>query len=102
VQAEDQEGNQEGNKDMCLDPDFALVEHRPDGQIAFEGLERLLHLDQTDVIIPQFRGIVLGQVGAQQISTPRASGRGATSRSPGCDNELWPTCADEFWATFRC
>lgn len=20
----------------------------------------------------------------------------------GCDNELWPTCADEFWPTSRC
>ena len=55
VQAE----GQEGNKDMCLDPGFALVEHRPDRQIAFEGLERLLNLDQPDVIIPQLRGIVL-------------------------------------------
>ena len=27
---------------MCLDPGLGLMEHRPDDQIAFEGLERLL------------------------------------------------------------
>ena len=44
------------------------MEDRPDRQVALEVLERLFDGDELDVVLPQQRGIVLGEVGAQQIA----------------------------------
>ena len=43
---------EEGDEDMRLDPLLLLVEDRADGEIAFEGLERLLHPNELQIVGP--------------------------------------------------
>src|SRR5580704_10683805 len=64
---------EEGDEDVRLDPRLTLMKDRTNGQIALQGLERLLHRDELNVILPEKRGIALGQIGAQQIAALAAS-----------------------------
>ena len=57
----------------------SLVEDGPYRQIALQVLERLFDGDRLGVVLPQQRGIVLGQVGAQQIASFASPGSGAAS-----------------------
>ena len=59
---------QEGDEDVRLDARLALMEDRPDGEIAFEVLERLFDRDQPQVMAPQLGRVFLDEVGAQQIA----------------------------------
>ena len=59
---------------MRLDAPLVLVEDRPDGEVAFEVLEGLLHPDELEIIVPQLGRIVFGEVGAQEISSLAAAG----------------------------
>src|ERR1700733_9409697 len=52
---------------MSFDPALVLMEDRPNRQVALQVLERLFHRDKLDVVLPQQRRIVRGEVGAQQI-----------------------------------
>src|SRR5271166_724496 len=45
----------------------------PDREVAFQGFERFLHGDELNVVLPEFRRIVAGQIGAQQITALAAS-----------------------------
>ena len=60
---------QECDEDMGFDPVLVLMEDRPDRQIAFQVFERLLHANKLSVVLPQQCGIVLGEVGPQQIAS---------------------------------
>ena len=62
---------QERDEDMSLDPALVLMEDRADRQIPLEVFERLLHGGKLDVVLPQQRGIGLGEVRAQQIPPSR-------------------------------
>ena len=59
---------EEGNEDMRLDAMLSLMEDRPDRQIALESFEGLLDRHQTQVILPQFGWVRLGEIGAQQVT----------------------------------
>ena len=52
---------------MRLDADLKLVKNRPDREIAFEILERLLDRNQQQIMAPQLGRVFLDEVGAQQI-----------------------------------
>ena len=54
---------------MGLDARLALVKDRPDCEIAFEVLERLLDRHQQQVMAPQLGWVFLDEIGAQQIAT---------------------------------
>src|SRR5260370_28684504 len=58
---------EEGDEDMRLDPRLVLVKDRPDGEVTFEVLERLLDADKLEVEAPQPRRIVVGEIGAQEV-----------------------------------
>jgi hypothetical protein len=75
---------------MGFDPALVLMEDRPNRQVALQVFERLFHGDKLDVLLPQQRGIVLGEVGAQQIA-PFASTRLAQllRRYYSCYHCLW-------------
>src|ERR1700726_963938 len=60
---------QERDEDVGFDPALLVVEDRPYRQIALQVLERLFDGNELRVELPQQRGIVLGQVGAQQVAT---------------------------------
>ena len=62
---------QEGNEDVCLDAGLKLVKDRPDREIAFEVLERLLDCNQQQIMAPQLGRVFLDEIGAQQISSSR-------------------------------
>ena len=47
-----------GDEDMRLDPLLVLVEHRSDGEIVLEFLERLLDLGEPRVVAPQRRRVL--------------------------------------------
>jgi hypothetical protein len=57
-----------GDENVRLDARLELVMDRADGEIAFEIFERLFHRDELQVIVPKLDGIVLGEIGAQQVS----------------------------------
>jgi hypothetical protein len=61
---------------MRLDALFVLMEDRTDGEIAFEIFERFLHRHELQIVGPQLGRVVLGEIGAQQI-TAFASARHA-------------------------
>src|SRR5580693_3079575 len=65
---------QEGNENVGLNARLALVKDRPDREIAFEVLERLLDRNQQQIMAPQLGGVFLDQVGAQQIAAFARSG----------------------------
>jgi hypothetical protein len=46
-----------------LDARLELVKHRPDREVAFEVLERLLDRDQQQVVAPQLGGVLLDKIG---------------------------------------
>ena len=50
---------------MGLDARLALVKDRPDREIAFEVLERLLDRHQQQVMAPQLGRVFLDEIGAQ-------------------------------------
>ena len=60
---------QERNEDVGFDPALLLMEDRPYRQVTLQVLERLFHRNELGIVLPQQRGIVLGQVGAQQIAS---------------------------------
>ena len=64
----------EGDEDVRLDALLALMEHRPDGEIVLEFLERLFDLESCILLAPQRRWILAGQVGAQQLAALAAAG----------------------------
>jgi hypothetical protein len=43
------------------------MEDRADRQVAFQIFERLFHRNELGIVLPQQRGVVLGEVGPQQI-----------------------------------
>jgi hypothetical protein len=47
---------------MSFDPAFVLMEDRADRQVALQVFERLFHGDELNVVLPQQRGIVLGEI----------------------------------------
>ena len=55
---------QKGNEDVRLDSGLELVKDRPDREVAFEVLERLLDGHQQQVVAPQLGRIILDEVGA--------------------------------------
>ena len=60
---------QKRDEDVGFDPLLVLMEDRPDRQIAFQILERLFDGNELGVVLPQQRGIILGEIGAQQIAS---------------------------------
>ena len=52
---------------MGLDPRLQLVMDRPQRQVALQGLERLLHLDQAHIELPELRRVAVGEVRPQQV-----------------------------------
>ena len=65
---------EEGDEDMGFDAPFVVMEDRADREVAFEGLERLLHRDELNVVLPDERRIAFGQIGSQQIAAFAAAG----------------------------
>jgi hypothetical protein len=64
---------------MGFDTALVLMEHRTDCQVALQVFERLFHGDELDVVLPQQRGIALGQVGDAANSALRADAPCAAS-----------------------
>ena len=60
---------EEGDKDVRFDAPLFLVEHRPDGQIAFERFEGGFDLDELQIELPELGRIRRGEVRAQQIAS---------------------------------
>ena len=59
---------EEGHEDVRLDALVRPMIDWPDGEIALQLLERLLHLRELDVEGPQLRRSLSYKVGAQQIA----------------------------------
>ena len=59
--------SKEGYEDVRLDTLVCLVIDGPDGKIALEFLERLLHFGELDVERPKFFWSFTDKIGAQQI-----------------------------------
>ena len=55
---------EECDEDVRFDARLFLVKDGPDRQIAFEGLEGGLDLDELQIELPQFRGVRIGEIGA--------------------------------------
>src|SRR5260370_147445 len=77
---------QEGDGDMRLDAGLDLVIDRPDGEVAFEVLERFFDADELKIQAPQLGRVRLREIGAQQIAALAAgrlarAWRGVPSRS---------------------
>jgi len=58
---------EEGHEDVRLNTLVCLMIDGPDGEIALELLEGLLHLGELDVEGPQLRRGLSQEIGAQQI-----------------------------------
>src|SRR5271157_2952202 len=58
---------EEGHEDVRLDTLVCLMIDGPDGEIALELLERLLHFGELDVEGPQLRRGLSHEIGAQQV-----------------------------------
>ena len=58
---------------MSLDALLVVMEDRADGEVALEGFERFFDGYELNVVAPEFRGIVVGQIGPQQITPFAAS-----------------------------
>jgi hypothetical protein len=65
---------QERDEDVRFDAVLKLVVDRAELQIVLEILERGLDLDELDIELPQLGGILVTQIGAQQIA-PFAAAR---------------------------
>ena len=61
--------SQDADEDMSIDPPLKLVEHRPQPQIAFQGLDRLLHAGQRGVKFPDLLPTHVLAAGAQQVGS---------------------------------
>jgi hypothetical protein len=72
---------EEGDEDVRLDPRFELMEDRADREIALEVLESFLHRDELQIVTPEFRRIVFGEIGAQQVATSRRRACRSLARS---------------------
>jgi hypothetical protein len=55
---------EEGDEDVGLDAPFVLVEDRADREVALQVLERLFDRDELDVVLPEDRRVLVGQIGA--------------------------------------
>jgi hypothetical protein len=66
-QSDVQAVGQEGDEDVRLGARLELVKDRPDCEVAFEILERLLDRHQQQIMAPQLGGVFLDEIGAQQI-----------------------------------
>ncbi len=64
---------QEGDEDVGFDTTFQLMEDPPDGEIALEVAEGLLDVDELEIVAPQSGGIVVVEIGAQQIAALASS-----------------------------
>src|SRR4051812_21786886 len=51
------------------------MKDRPDRQVPFQVLEGFFHGNELDIILPQQRGIALGQIGPEQITSLPAANR---------------------------
>ena len=71
---------QEGDEDVRLDARLKLVKDRPDCEVAFEVLERLLDRDQQQVLAPQLGRVFLDEIGAQEIPAFARPGSAAAYR----------------------
>src|SRR5271154_7547963 len=60
---------QERYENMSFDSAVFLMEDRANRQIAFQILECLFDGNELGIVLPQQRGIVLGEVGPQQIAS---------------------------------
>jgi hypothetical protein len=61
--------SQERDEDVGFDPVLVLMEDRPYCQISFQVFEYLFDGNKLGIVLPQQRGVVLGEVGAQQIAS---------------------------------
>src|SRR6266849_5659502 len=59
---------QKGDEDVGLDPLLVLMEDRTNREIALEIAERLFDGNELRVVLPELGGIIVGKIGAQQIS----------------------------------
>ena len=77
----------ERDEEVRLDPGFALMEDRADREVVLEVLEGLFDLGELHIVVPERRGVFVGQVRAQQVAalpaaslvepvTPQADGEG--------------------------
>src|SRR5260370_6657887 len=73
-QSDVQAVGQEGDEDVRLDARLELVKDRPDCEVAFEILERLLDRHQQQIMAPQLAGGFLAAVRSQQIPAFRRTG----------------------------
>ena len=48
---------EKGDEDVGFDAPLVAMKDRPDRQVAFEGLKRLLHRDELNVVLPEQRRI---------------------------------------------
>ena len=55
-------------KRCALDPGFALMEDRADREVVLELLEGLFDLGELHIVLPERRGVFVGQVRAQQVA----------------------------------
>ena len=53
-----------GDKDVGLDAPGLLMMDGPDGEVALERAKRFLHLNELQIVAPQCRRIVFGQIAA--------------------------------------
>jgi hypothetical protein len=67
VQRDLQTVGQERDENVGFDSALFLMEDRADRQVAFQIFERLFHRNELGIVLPQQRGVVLGEVGPQQI-----------------------------------
>ena len=68
--------SQKGDENVGFNSALVLVEERADCQVAFEIAEGFFDGDELDVVLPQLGGIVVGEIGAQQVTAfapPRLS-----------------------------
>jgi hypothetical protein len=61
---------QERNEDVGFDSALFLMEDRADRQVAFQVLECLFDGNELRMVLPQQRGIVLGEVGCTASCIP--------------------------------
>jgi hypothetical protein len=73
AQSDVQAVGEKGDEDVGFDPLLVLVEDRSDGEVALEVLESLFDGDELDIVLPEQGGIVVGEIGAQQIASLAAA-----------------------------
>jgi hypothetical protein len=58
---------EEGDEEMRLDPLWTLMVDRPYREIVFQGLERRLDLDETQIVLPELSRVGGGQIRPQEV-----------------------------------